>query len=142
MRLTLAELLAAADPRLDRAVIERPHLGFVTAAVLALTARDGQVVQPVEWVPVAGDGSLPGRPRSSVRDERGPWAEARPAAIEMGVTAERLDEVVADAPGRHLLVPTAWTAAAGWTGLWARAHRTTRRLRASPVRRRPDRPLS
>ena len=77
LRMALAELLVAADPRLDRAVIERTHVGFVTAAVLVLTARDGQVVQPVEWVPVAGDGSLPGRPRSSVRDERGPWAEAQ-----------------------------------------------------------------
>ena len=53
-------------------MIERPHLGFVTAAVLVLTARDGQVVQRVEWVPVTGDGSLPGRPRSSVRDEQVP----------------------------------------------------------------------
>ena len=128
VRVALAELLAAADPRLDQAVVERPSLGFVTAAVLTLTARDGQVVQPVDWVPVAGDGSLLGRPGSSVRDEGGPWAAARAAAIEMGVSAERLDEVVSDAPGRHLLVPTAWTAAGGWTGLWARAHRTTRQL--------------
>ena len=127
--MTLAELLAAADPCLDQAVVERPHLGFVTAAVLALTARDGQVVQPVDWVPVAGDGSLPGRPRSSVRDERGPWVEARAPAIEMGVTPERLDQLVADAPGRHLLVPTSWTAEGGWAGLWARAHRITRQLR-------------
>ncbi|MEA2902151.1 MAG: hypothetical protein QOH36_2038 [Actinomycetota bacterium] len=130
VRLALAELLTAADARLDRAVVERPHLNFVTVAVLTLTARGGLVVQPVDWVPVAGDDSLPGRPRSSVRDERGPWVEARSAAIELGVTGERLDEVVADAPGRHLLVPTAWTADGGWTGLWARAHRITRLLRS------------
>ncbi len=120
----------AAPPRVPHRRRPRPHR----------PGRAGRAA--VDWVPVAGDGSVPGRPRSSVRDERGPWAEARPAAIEMGVTGERLDEVVADAPGRHLLVPTAWTAAAGWTGLWARAHRTTRRLGASPVRRGPDRPLS
>ncbi len=128
VRVALAELLVAADPVLDRAAVDRPHVGFVTAAVLILTARDSRVVQPVDWVPVALDGALPGRPRSSVRDADGPWVTARGAALEMDSTATRLDHVMADAPGRHLLVPAAWTASAGWTGLWARAHRATRSL--------------
>jgi len=129
VRVALAELLAVGDAALDRAVVARPHTGFVTAAVLTLTARAGQVVQPVDWVPVAGDGSLPGRPHSSLADEGGPWTTARAAATEMGVTAERLDEILADAPRRHLVVPAAWTAPGGWAGLWAKAHRVTRSLR-------------
>ncbi|HJV09021.1 MAG TPA: hypothetical protein VJ653_05045, partial [Acidimicrobiales bacterium] len=132
IRTALSELLAAGDQRLDTAVQARPHTGFVTAAVLALTAwaEDGDGGR-YEWVPVSAGGALPGRPATVLGAADGPWATALGPAQELGVPPARLDEVLADAPGRHLLVPAAWTAPKGWSAFWARAHRVTREVTAA-----------
>jgi hypothetical protein len=61
-------------------------------------------------------------------DEDGPWAAARAAAAELGVATDQVDQVLAGAPGRHLLVPAAWTTPAGWARLWGRAHRETAKV--------------
>lgn len=97
----------------------------MTAAVLVLTASNGGGGERFERIPVSGDGAVPGRPPTFVVAGGGPWTAARRVAVEAGVAPARLDEVVADAPGRHLLVPAAWTAPGGWSAFWGRAHRAT-----------------
>ena len=129
LRVALFELLAAGDARLDRAVAARPHTGFVAAAALTLTAAQESGGDRHERIPVAPDGSLPGRPRTTLAGAGSPWTDALLPAQELGVTPARLDEVLADAPGRHLLVPAAWTAPRGWSAFWGRAHRVTREVR-------------
>ncbi len=132
VRLALGDLLRAADPALDEAVVRAPHLGFVAAGVLVVTAdqTDGRAL---EWVSVDGEGVVPGRPRSSVNDPGGPWAAARLGAVELGAAPARLDEVMADAPRRFLVIPQAWVGTRGWNALWARAHRIARETAQSAV---------
>ena len=125
VRVALGELLAAGDARLDEAVVRAPHTGFVTAGVLVVTAGHHDQ-RALDWISVDREGVVPGRPRSTLSDPAGPWAAGRAAAAEMGAAPARVDEVLADAPGRFLVAPQAWVAARGWSGLWARAHRIAR----------------
>lgn len=56
------------------------------------------------------------------------------AGAQAGVAAARLDETLADAAGRHLVVPAAWTSPRGWPTFWGRAHRVTQQVcRASSL---------
>ena len=129
IRVALFELLALGDARLDRAVAARPHTGFVATAVLVLTAGHEPDGARFDSIPVAGDGALPGRPRTTLTGAGGAWADALGSAQEVGVAPARLDEVLAGAPGGHLLVPAAWLPAGGWPAFWGRAHRVTREVR-------------
>jgi hypothetical protein len=130
IRVAVFDLLTSADPRLDRAVAGGPHTDLVATAVLALTAVHDGGGDRFEWIPVSHDGAIPGRPRTDLAGAGGPWSMALRSAQELGVTPARLDQVMADAPGRHLLVPLAWTEPSGWARFWARAHRMTRDVRA------------
>ena len=128
IRYALGTLLRDAEPRLDRAIVTAPHLGFVTSAILALTARGRSETVDLTWLPVGLDGSLPGRPPSSVTDHYGPWASARLGAQELGAAADRVERVLSEAPGTSLLVPSAWLANQTWAALWSRSHRLTREM--------------
>jgi hypothetical protein len=127
VRGALGELLQRGDAALDEAVRTRPDLGFLTAAVLATTAAPvGE--RPLTPAHVAADGTVPGRPRSSVGDPAGPWQQARHGAVELGALPTQVDRALADAPGRRLLVPSPWTLPRGWTALWARAGRVSKEV--------------
>jgi hypothetical protein len=119
LRVALFELLAAGDARLDRAVVDGPHAGFVATAVLGLTATRQRSDDRFESIPLAADGTVPGHPSTSLGDPAGPWAAAQKATAELGIDSRVV-------PAGHLIVPAAWTEPGGWRALWGRAHRTVR----------------
>lgn len=125
-RLALGALLRQSNAELHRAVNSSPHVGFLTAGAVATTAWGPEEVPDLRPLPVAADGTTPGRPGSSLFSPRGPWQMARLDAAELGATLLDIEKVFASARADHLLVPSAWLGGRGWAALWSRGYRAMR----------------
>ncbi|MET0491958.1 MAG: hypothetical protein ABW000_02380 [Actinoplanes sp.] len=115
VRAALGELVRRDAPELADAMVSRPHGPLLRAAALTVTSWGG-VAAPVTAVAGRRRVTLPGYPRSSLRDAG--WEAAWADAVELGAVREAFWEQIA---GHGLLVPSSWLRAGGWVQLWGRS---------------------